>query len=131
VQHSVRHLRASFDGFKALDMTTDRLRKYVQARQGEGARNASVNRELSALKRMLRLMQQAGRLSAVPYIPMLEEHNARQGFVEPADFRALHAELPDYLRDPVLFLYLSGWENRHKRQLAFGGEGGIRTPGAS
>jgi integrase len=109
VKLSIRHLQGYFQGARALDITTDRVKRYVAIRQGEGAENASINRELSALKRMLRLMLQGGRLSSVPYIPMLEEHNARQGFVEPADFRALHTELPDYLQGPVLFLYLSGW----------------------
>jgi integrase len=117
VRLSVRHLSTFFEGAKALDITTDRVRKYVKLRQGENAKNASINRELSALKRMLRLMQQAGRLSVVPYIPMLEEHNARQGFVEPADFRALHAALIEYLRDPALFLYSSGWRLGEMRAL--------------
>jgi hypothetical protein len=77
IKLSIRHLEGYFQGSRALDITTDRVKRYVALRQGEGAENASVNRELSALKRMLRLMQQAGRLSSVPYIPMLEEHNAR------------------------------------------------------
>jgi hypothetical protein len=71
--------------------------------------NASINRELSALKRMFALAIQAGKLSSKPYIPTLEENNARQGFLDHASFLAISPYLPDYLKDPVTFLYLSGW----------------------
>lgn len=40
---------------------------------------------------------------------MLEEHNARQGFVEHAEFLALREHLPERLKDAVTFLYLTGW----------------------
>jgi integrase len=40
---------------------------------------------------------------------MLEEHNARQGFVEAAEFRAIQQLLPDHLRDAISFLFLTGW----------------------
>src|SRR5262249_51961542 len=38
-------------GMKATQVTTDALNRYVVARQGNGASNASVNRELSILRR--------------------------------------------------------------------------------
>jgi len=40
---------------------------------------------------------------------MLAEINARQGFVEHAEFVAIRDHLPDHLRDAVSFLYLTGW----------------------
>jgi integrase len=40
---------------------------------------------------------------------MLQENNARQGFVDHAEYRALHDELPEHLKDPITFLYLTGW----------------------
>lgn len=48
---------------------------------------------------------------------MLEEHNARQGFVDHASFLALQDALPDHLKDPVAFLYLSGWRVSEMRNL--------------
>jgi integrase len=58
---------------------------------------------------MFSLAVQDGRLSTTPYIPTLEEDNARQGFVDHGAFTALRENLPEYLRDPITFLYLSGW----------------------
>jgi len=86
-------------------------------RQQEGAANASINRELSCLKRMMKLAVQAGSLDATPHIPMLEENNARQEFVNHAEFGSLMDALPESLRDPIRFLYLSGWRKGEMRSL--------------
>lgn len=109
VELSIRHLKETFALKRAVDITTEQIRKYIVQRQEGGAANASINRELSALKRMFKLAIISDSLSRTPYIPMLEENNARQGFLEHADFLALRKNLPDYLKDPVTFLYLSGW----------------------
>ena len=66
-------------------------------------------RELAALKRMFTLAVQDGRVSTMPYIPTLEEDNARQGFIDHGAFISLRDNLPEYLRDPVTSLYLCGW----------------------
>ena len=44
---------------RAVDITTDRIRAYIADRQGTGAANASIKRELAALKRMFTLAIQA------------------------------------------------------------------------
>jgi integrase len=106
---SVSHLRKFFGFDRAIDITTDRIKAYAADRQKAHAANASINRELAALKRMFSLAVEDGRLSNTPYIPSLEEDNARQGFLDHAAFVALIANLPEYLRDPITFLYLSGW----------------------
>jgi integrase len=117
VELSIRHLSEFFAGDKARHITTDRVRQYIAKRQGEGAANASINRELSALKRAFSLAIQAGKLFHRPYIPMLEENNARQGFLDRGGFPTLRNELPDYLKDPVSFLYLSGWRSGEMKSL--------------
>jgi len=114
---STTHLKGFFGLDRALDITTDRIRAYISNRQGEGASNASINRELSALKRMFSLAIQAGKLSSRPYIPTLEENNARQGFLGHGEFLALRKNLPDHLHDPVTFLYHSGWRVSEMRAL--------------
>ena len=114
---SISHLRKFFGFYRAIDITTDRIKAYAADRQKARAANASINRELAALKRMFSLAVQDGRLSNSPYIPSLEEDNARQGFLDHAAFVALIANLPDYLRDPVTFLYLSGWRLGEMRTL--------------
>jgi len=117
VELSIRHLSGFFVGDKARHITTDRVRQYIAKRQGEGAANASINRELSALKRAFSLAIQAGKLFHRPYIPMLEENKARQGFLDHGGFLALRNELSDYLKDPVSFLYLSGWRSGEMKSL--------------
>src|SRR6266498_600456 len=49
---SKRHLTSFFGLDKAVDITTARAREYIALRQREKASNASINRELAALKRM-------------------------------------------------------------------------------
>lgn len=111
------HLRQHFALLRAVDITTDRVRAYIVDRQANGAANATINRELATLKRMFTLAVQGARLSTRPYIPMLEEHNARQGFLDHGSFLALHTALPGYLQDSVSFLYLSGWRVSEMRRL--------------
>jgi integrase len=106
---SISHLRKFFSFDHAIDITTNRIKAYAADRQKENAANASINRELAALKRMFSLAVEDGRLSHSPYIPTLEEDNARQGFLDHAAFVSLRTNLAEYLRDPIAFLYLSGW----------------------
>jgi integrase len=106
---SISHLRKFFGFDRAVDITTDRIKAYAADRQKAKAANASINRELAALKRMFSLAVEDGRLSHIPYIPTLEEDNARQGFLDHSAFVSLRANLSEYLRDPITFLYLSGW----------------------
>jgi integrase len=77
----------------------------------KGAANATINRELAALKRMLNLgaRQTPPKVDRVPYIPMLKENNTRKGFFEHGDFLALRDALPDYLKGFVTFAYKTGW----------------------
>src|SRR5271155_5408349 len=106
---SISHLRKFFGFDRAVDITTDRIKAYAADRQKAKAANASINRELAALKRMFSLAVEDGRLSHSPYIPTLEEDNARQGFVDHGAFVSLRTHLAEYLQDPIAFLYLSGW----------------------
>jgi integrase len=66
---------------------------------------------------MFSLAVQAGKLSSKPYTPTLEENNARTGFLDHGSFLALRDALADYLKDPVTFLYLSGWRIGEVRRL--------------
>lgn len=77
----------------------------------KGAANATINRELSALKRMFVLGadQTPPLVGKAPKIMMLKENNTRKGFFEHAEFLAVSSALPPHLRPVVLFAYKTGW----------------------
>jgi integrase len=110
-ERSVNHLKTSFDGSKVTNITSPRINSYIQKRIDEGAENATVNRELAALKRIFNLAarQTPPKIDRVPYIPMLKENNVRKGFFEHGDFIALRNALPSYLKGFVTFAYKTGW----------------------
>jgi len=53
------HLKPIFGPVRVLEVGTTILGRYVDVRQTEGAKNATINRELALLKRMFRLGMQA------------------------------------------------------------------------
>lgn len=109
---SLGHLTGHFGDALALDITTDRITAYVVARQAAKAANATINRELAALKGMFRLAEISGKVAQRPYVPMLREDNARKGFFEAAEFQAVHAELPEALKAVAETACVTGWRIR-------------------
>jgi integrase len=96
----------------AVNLTTDDVRAYILLRKQQGAANATVNRELSALKRMLNFGRQSTppKIRFVPYIPMLKENNVRIGFVEHQAFARLAAQASEpWLRTFLELAYSYGW----------------------
>ncbi len=110
-ERSVGHLEGTFGGMRAVGITTPKINGHIERRQSEGASNASINRELSALKRMLNLgaRQTPPKVDKVPHIPMLKENNVRTGFFEHEDFVAVRDALPEYLKIVITFAYSTGW----------------------
>jgi hypothetical protein len=50
-QLSIKHLRGHFGQARALDISTDKMTRYIRERQDGGAANATIVRELAALRR--------------------------------------------------------------------------------
>ena len=136
VELSVKHLRKAFEGMRVTTITSPKIAAYIEKRLQwtcnkckekfnpasecpecgsddlkPGAANATINRELAALKRMLNLgaKQTPPKVDRVPYIPMLKENNIRKGFFEHGDFLALRDAMPEHLKGFVTFGYKVGW----------------------
>jgi len=108
---SEKHLKKFFGGMRVVEITTSKILEYIEGRLDSEAAKATINRELSALKRMLNIGAQSTppKVDRVPHIPMLKENNVRKGFFEPADFLALRDKLPGHLKPVVTFGYVTGW----------------------
>ncbi|MCG8634519.1 MAG: site-specific integrase [Desulfobacterales bacterium] len=111
IKNGINHLKTAFEGMSIPRITTPEINKYVENRIDMGAANATINRELSALKRMLNLgaQQTPPLVDRVPHIPMLKENNTRKGFFEHEEYLALQDALPKYLKGFVAFAYKCGW----------------------
>lgn len=81
-------------GASAAQMTSDAARRFVHQRRDEGAGNATINRSLAALRRMLRLAKRDRKIHDVPYIEFQKEPPARKGFLERGKFEELSGLLP-------------------------------------
>jgi len=109
VETSLGHLLDFFGPARVTTVTSDRIAAYVRGRQEAEAAAATIHNELAALKRMFTLGLRAGKVSQRPHIPALRVSNARQGFFEEDDLRALLRELPAAVKPVVEFAYLTGW----------------------
>src|SRR6202022_4816575 len=70
------HLDPFFKNRLVRTITTDLLYQFVEKRQKEGAKNATINRNLSLLRRMMNLARRGGKSVQFPFFPMLKETKA-------------------------------------------------------
>lgn len=121
-QRSTELLQRSFGGMKAFEVNTPAIKKYIEKRQSEGMKNATINRELSALKRAFNLGHDCTppKVAQVPHIPMLKENNVRKGFIEHGAYQALRERLPEYLKPVLTFAYFSGWRRSEILNMKWG-----------
>ena len=109
LEASLKRLSAAFAGMRAAAIRPDRLTRYIRARMEAGAKSATIKNELNALRHAFKLAKAAERVASVPEFPRLAGADIRTGFFEPADFAAVLAELPEPLKAPLEFAYLTGW----------------------
>lgn len=108
------HLEPFFGRCPVGQVTNSLIGKYIDQRMTEGAKNANINRELAALKRMFRLGHQAQKISWLPPFPRrLAENNVRTGFVDDKQFALLTASAGElWLRAFLEIAYTYGWRKR-------------------
>ena len=106
----VKPLRESFGTWRAVEVTSDAVGKYIENLREDGYSNSTVNHRTQLLRQAFKVAIRNKAVSAAPFIPRLSEiGNERQGFFETADFEAVVAHLPEYLQDFARFGFLTGW----------------------
>ena len=108
MQRALATLRIVFGNFHAQDITYSQLQRYAVTRIKSGIQPASVAYDLAILRRAFRVASRAG-FALCPPFPTIQFQNARQGFFEEEEFKAILAHLPVYLRPVMTFAYYTGW----------------------
>ena len=97
-----------YAGRSLAGVTADDVRDFIRQRQAEDAGSAIINRSNALLRRMLKLAHREGKLRTVPYIPMLQEPESREGFLYADQYAGLRAAMPANLQPILTYLYLTG-----------------------
>jgi integrase len=101
-----KYLRPRLGEREASSVKRSDILAYTDQRLGEGAENATINRELSYIVRAFTLGIEDGVMNSHPKVTKLDESgNVRLGFVEHETFLALLHALPQHLK----FLWVCGY----------------------
>lgn len=126
------HIRPFFGRLRVRDLTATHCRDYAKKRREEPdsrglnkklkegeerpvryATNATINRELSLLRKAVNQAVEDELIFHAPFIPMAgAEGRPRQGFFTRPEVEAVSRNLPEYLRLVVLFGFLTGWRKQ-------------------
>jgi len=118
LEDAIIHLKEFFGPHRrAMDLTADQITAYQAFRQeqrhkGHTVANATINYELAMLRRAFRLAARAGKVAFRPEFEMLHVENARKGFFEADQSRAVIEHLPDYLKPVAAAAYITGWRTK-------------------
>ena len=105
----LRRLRRRFAGYTAQTCTSLAVTHYMTDMQRERRKPETINREIAVLQSAFRLGYRHELLDRVPNIKLLPQLAVRDEFFTRAEIDALLPCLPEYLRDLVLFAFLTGW----------------------
>jgi integrase len=107
--YRVKGLSGYFGGMKLSAIDASMILGYVAHRKAQGKAPATINVELSTLKKALRHARELGKLHRLPRIRMLRPAPPRSGFFEAQQFEAVARALPVDLALVVRIGYVYGW----------------------
>src|SRR2546425_2419037 len=105
----LQHLDRFFQGRRVAALSQMDATAYVLKRHGDDVSNATINRELAILTKMLRLAYETSKLVRIPVIRKLKENAPRQGFFEREQFEAVRRRLRPDLQTASAIAYTYGW----------------------
>jgi integrase len=93
--------------------------QYIASRRAAGVSNATINRELAIVRRGFKLgaLQDPPLVQRQAAIPVLAEHNVRQGFLEQDQYERLSEELPTALKALYVCGYHTGARKNELRRV--------------
>jgi len=109
IRSRLKELRIAFWTDHVMNVDRPRLVQYIEKRQADGAKPASINRSTEIIGASFKLAVKSGLLPSAPSIPSLREDNAWTGFFEKPEYDRLLTHLPTHLQDIVTFAYYTGW----------------------
>jgi integrase len=95
------------------------VRQYIASRRATGVSDATINRELAIVRRGFKLGAQEDPplVQRQVAIPVLEEDNVRQGFLEQDQYERLLEELPGNLKALFVCAYHTGARKNELRRI--------------
>jgi integrase len=110
--YRLQHLDAFYRGWRLANIDGGAVAHYIAHRQGEGAANGTVNREVSVLVSMLRLAVEHNKLLRLPTVHKPKEAAPRSGFFELEQYEAVRRRLPEDLQTAVAIAHTFGWRTQ-------------------
>jgi integrase len=110
-----KRVRAELGKKRAVAITSKVVEDYISMRQKEHAAPATVDRETETIQRAFSLARKRGTMLFAPNVPktLQKDANARQGFLERADFDAILAGIEDAdLKDALEWMAATGMRHR-------------------
>ena len=102
-------LRRRFTGYTVQGCTALAINHYIAALQRGARKPSTINREITVLRSAFRLGYRHDLVARLPAIKQLPDLAVRNEFFTREEIDTLLPHLPDYLRDAVLFAFLTGW----------------------
>ena len=105
---TVARLDPFFERYKVSHIDSDAMVRFIKNQQDKGLNDATIDKSLSALRRMFRLAKKAGKIRDLPNFPMLNVDNKRTGILARDKYVVLRDSLPEYARIVLIIGYNTG-----------------------